>query len=343
MSIIAVPNSSAAIIKAVNSAKPGDTLQYGTGHYLHPYALWRPGVTYRGAGIGKTALDFTSIPAFITGGRWEDMTIGLTSRKSFTFNPGAHDFLLDRVRLRSPGAGGLLDLCDFSSHWADPVQKRKADFHDVTLRDVELEYPGPSAKASLLNMWWDARTGGGRIYNVTFERLQVGVRNASGQFGQGGGGFLLQPSPPEHASDGPRPPSANDPGGIRSTNFGFDWSRVDHGSGKAAGAGYGFRIVDSNFVGKSSWLDCNPCDYLRAWAMCHYRLTDPSKVTAAMRAAAPAACASVGIDLSGSWFAGTVRFENCREVRGTYTQHGGTTVYHVPAAVKTHDHELYGI
>lgn len=355
MSTITIHTTSTSEISAaVAKAKPGDTLIYGKGTYLHPYIPWKEGVRYVGYGIGKTTLEFSSsVPRFgsnlrFGGNEAEGMTISNRGRKTYAFEAGAHATVFDNVRFRAPGAGGLWDMCDFTHHWSDSVRRSKGDFHDVTMRDVELEYPGTNV-ASLLNMWWDARYGGGAIYNIHFERLHVGVKNHTGQFGQGRGGWLLQPSPPEHASDGPRPPHLpDDSGGIRSTNFGFKWNQVTHGSGKAVGSqeavkGFGFRLLASNFVGASSFTDFDLCDYLRAWAMCRYKLTEPKLVTQAMRDAAPSQMASAGFDLSGSWFAGKVTMENGRDVKGAYTKNGGSSLYHVPAIVKTHDHELYGV
>ena len=158
--------------------------------------------------------------------------------------------------------------------------------------------------------------------------------------------MLIQPSPPEHASDGPRPEISSGPGGTCSTNFHFNFSQVTHGSGQAAvgGAhGYGFRIWDSAFVGRSSFCSFDLCDYIRAWAMVTYRLDEPGKVTQAMQNAAPDRMTTKGVHLRDIWMAGRFTREYGRNVTVSGVNRGqGASTYHVRPVVLVDDRQLYG-
>jgi hypothetical protein len=345
-------STSAGIDRAVRVAKAkgaGSTVYFKAGSYTHDDMEWPNGINLRGDGIGKTQLDFgvrfgshSSI-----GGRLQStgLTIGSSSeRTDFGLKDGAHSTRFRWVRFRSRGRV-LWDICDYTDHWNDGVVKDTANAHDITWADCEFEYTG-DPNGTTFNVWWDARQGGGNVYDLTWNRCAFGVKDAAGQYGSGSMGMLIQPSPPEHATDGPRPRSPSDPGGIRSTSFAFDFSKVTHGSGQGAigGArGYGFRILDSAFVGSATFSSFDLCDYIRAWAMVTYRLTDPSKVSTAMRAAAPDRMTTKGVHLNNVWMADTFTREIGRNVSMAHvvTEQGASN-YHVRPAVLAHDKELYG-
>ena len=153
--------------------------------------------------------------------------------------------------------------------------------------------------------------------------------------------WLIQPSPPEKAEDGPRPESSNYP------DFNFQWSQVTHGSGQAAiggSKGYGFRIWDSSFVGRAWFTSVDICDYVRAWAMVTYRLTTPDDVTLAMRAAAPDRVTTKRVDLRDVWMSGELVREYGRHVTVSGLREAqGSSVYHVRPVVLAHDRQLYGL
>ena len=274
------------------------------------------------------------------------LTIGSSSDAStFHLANGAHHTQFRWVRFR--GRGWVLwDICDYTSYWSDPVVRNAGNAHDIVWTDCEFEYTG-DPDGTTFNIWWDARKGGGNIYDLTWRRCTFGVKNSSGAFGSGQMGMLIQPSPPEHASDGPRPPTSSDPGGIRSTRYTFDFSKVTHGSGQAAVGGkdgHGFRIWDSAFVGPASVTSLDICDYVRAWAMVTYRLAEPSQVTPAMRAAAPDRVTTKTVDLRNVWMASELVREYGRGVTLTNVKESqGASDYHVRTIVRTHDKQLYGL
>ena len=122
------------------------------------------------------------------------------------------------------------------------------------------------------------------------------------------------------------------------------WLRaLTHGSGQAAGRGYGFRIWNSAFVGPSSFNSFDLCDYVRSWAMVTYHLTQPGRVTARMRAAAPNRVTTKGVSLRNVWMAGDFTKEFGRNVTISHVRFmQGASNYHVPAITRAHDRQLYG-
>lgn len=345
--------SSAGIDRALRTAVAkgaGTTVYFKAGSYSHERMTWPDGINLRGDGIGKTTLNFQikfGSRSIIGGGREPmGLTIGSsTERSEFSMRNRAHGTRFQWVRFR--GRGGLLwNICDYTKYWSDHVVQNAANLHDLVWRDCEFEYTG-DPDGTTFNIWWDARRSGGNVYNLTWQRCTFGVRNSSGAYGSGQMGMLIQPSPPEHAVDGPRPPTDSDPGGIISTRHDFDFSQVTHGSGRAAvgGAdGYGFRIWDSAFVGPASFTSVDICDYIRAWAMVTYRLTEPSDVTPAMIAAAPDRVTTKGVHLRNVWMAGRLVREYGRGVTlANVSRSQGSSAYHVRAIVRAHDRQLYGL
>ena len=338
--------SSSGIDRALSAAKTkgaGTTIYFKAGSYTHSNLAWPNGINLRGDGIGTTRLNFeiTFGSRSMVGGRTQAMglTIGSSSSDTqFTLKNGAHDTRFRWVRFRGR-AEVLWDICDYTDHWDDHVRREVANAHDITWTDCEFEYTG-DAGGTTFNVWWDARDGGGNLYNLTWNRCTFGVKNADGDYGSGRMGLLIQPSPPEHASDGPRPDSGS------GVDFNFDWAPVTHGSGRAAigGAkGYGFRIWDSSFVGRASFTSVDICDYVRAWAMVEYRLSSPDDVTSAMRAAAPDRMTTKGVDLRNVWMADDFTREYGRSVTVSGVEYSqGSSTYHVRPVVLAHDRQLYG-
>ena len=176
------------------------------------------------------------------------------------------------------------------------------------------------------------------------------MKNAAGVANTGRCAILLQPSPAEYGTNGPRTSGGG-------ANYSFDWSRVTHGAGKAAiggSGGYGFRLTNcdavgklSDFTGGGSYYSFDICDYIRAWAMVTYRLSDPVQVTQAMKDAAPRAMTVDGFLVQNTWCSGRFANEIVRNLvesnvteapKGTYDR-----TYHVSAEVLQHDRELYGL
>lgn len=344
--------SSSGIDRAISVAKAkgrGTTVYFKAGSYSHERMTWPNGINLRGDGIGKTRLNFAVRfgSRSLIGGGLESMglTIGSSSQRGeFRLGNGAHRTTFRWVRFRGRGPV-LWNICDYTDHWHDGAVRDAANAHNIAWVDCEFEYTGDRG-GTTFNIWWDARAGGGNVYSLTWKRCAFGVKDSAGQYGSGRMGMLIQPSPPEHATDGPRPGTASDPGGIHSTNFRFDFSKVTYGSGQAARGGtggYGFRIWDSAFVGPASVTSFDLCDYIRAWAMVTYRLSSPDGVTRAMRAAAPDRVTTKGVHLRNVWMAGEFTREFGRNVRmpGVRTSQG-TSRYHVRPIVVTHDRQLYG-
>lgn len=330
--------TAAALDAALAKAEPGDTVHFPAGDYAHANLRWPDGVHLTGEGIGASRLNFRPVfgSEHIVGG----VTLGSTG--SFYFADGAHGLTFEDARFRSTAAY-LFDLCDYTALWANAVRRSRGNFWDIEWHGCEFEGNGGTGRT--FNIWWDARPGGGSIHDLTWQDCTFGVRNKAGLFGPGNCHLLIQPSPPEHAPDGPRPPATGDPGGINHTAFGFDFGRVDHGAGQAApgGAdGYGFRVIGCDMVGTANLASIDLCDYVRAWAMVTYRLTDPGAVTQAMRDAAPDRVTTKGFALEDSWLSGKFIREYGRGVvdSGNLVRQG--TAYHVSAAVLEHDRELYG-
>jgi hypothetical protein len=344
--------SSSGIDSALNAAVAkgaGTTVYFKAGSYAHERMTWPNGIHLRGDGIGSTKLNFAikfGSRSRIGGTRASmGLTLGSTSKIStFHLRNGAHGTRFQWVRFRSRGRV-LWNICDYTDSWSDDVVRSSGNAHDIVWADCEFEYTGDS-DGTTFNIWWDARQGGGNIYNLSWKRCTFGAKNSSGAYGSGEMGLLIQPSPPEHASDGPRPPTASDPGGIHSTRPGFDFGQVTHGSGRAAVGGqdgYGFRIWDSRFVGPASFTSVDICDYVRAWAMVTYGLSRPSQVTDAMRAAAPDRVTTKRVDLRNVWMSSELVREYGRGVTlSSVKENQGESTYNVRAVVRTHDEALYG-
>ena len=344
-SVIRVAGSDERSIDAAFAkASPGSTIYFPRGRYEHADIRLSDGMRVRGDGIGKTVLNFGMSfgSNCMVGGLRESEGLTLGRKYAFGLTNGAHDTTFAWTRFRRP-SGTLWDLCDFTHNWSDPARCNKGNFHAISWTDCEFECTG-GTDPLLFNIWFDSRRGGGSIYDLEWRRCTFGARNASGRFGQGRMGILLQPSPPEHAKDGPRPAGVNDPSGINSTAFGFDFGQVTHGSGLACvGAKFGFRVIGNRFVGPASFASFDLCDYLRAWSMVHYRLTEPRMVTDAMRAQAPDAVTSKGWDVRDNWMSGKFIRENGRNVVATNNLTSqGASAYNVTSAVSEHDRELYG-
>lgn len=344
--------SSAGIDGAIRAAVkkgPGTTVHFRAGSYTHGRMEWPNGIHLRGDGIGKTKLnfgiEFGSRSRIGGSGASMGLTIGSTREDSrFHLRNGAHGTRFQWVRFRSRG-WVLWNICDYTSYWSDGVVRSRGNAHDIVWVDCEFEYTG-DPDGTTFNIWWDARRGGGNIYNLTWKRCTFGVRNSSGAYGSGEMGLLIQPSPPEHAQDGPRPPTPSDPGGIRSTRHSFDFDQVTHGSGRAAVGGrdgYGFRIWDSRFVGPARFTSIDICDFIRAWAMVTYGLSRPSAVTDAMKAAAPDRVTTKGVQLRNVWMSSELVREYGRGVTlDNVRENQGESTYNVRAIVRAHDKALYG-
>jgi len=332
--------SEGAIDSAVSAARSrgaGTTVYFPSGSYTHGTMSWPSGIDLRGDGIGRSRLNFAL--SFGSDSRIEDVTLGGTQSTAFSFANGAHDSVFEDVRFRGRGSS-IWSATDFTSSWSDRVVNEDADFHDMMFNRAEFEYS--NANADLWSIWWDSRAGGGRVYDITWQDCTFGVRNSAGAYGLGRVGFIMQPSPPEHAASGPRPGAAI----TGSTDYDFDWSRVTHGAGLAAdpGADYGFRLVRCRFVGRAGFVAFNACDYLRAWAMTTFRVPteSPGDVTQTMRDRAPDRMTSKGWYVADCWFSDDMRFENGRDVTLIRNADNQGTAYNVPDVVRTHDAELYG-
>ena len=241
----------------------------------------------------------------------------------------------------------MWDFVDYSGSWGAPVYLSNANAHDIVYSYCEFEN---STSTEIFNMWWDTRAGGGNLYNFTWDNCTFGVKNSAGVANTGRTAILLQPSPAEYGSSGPRTSNGG-------ANFSFDWSVVTHGAGKAAiggAGGYGFRLTNSNAVGKltdftgsGNYYSFDICDYIRAWAMVTYRLSSADGVTQAMIDAAPARMTVDGFLVQNTWCSGRFVNEIVRnevEVGLTEAAKGGySTTYHVSAEVLQHDKELYGL
>lgn len=338
-----------AIRKAISKG-PGTTIYFKAGNYDHARLTWPNGINLRGDGIGRTKLNFAIKfgSRSRVGGERESqgLTLGSTSEQTyFSLVSGARFTTFRWVRFR--GRASLLwNITDYTALWRDASVRNAANAHDVVWTDCEFESTG-DPQGTTFNIWWDSRKGGGNVYNMTWKRCTFGVRNADGTFGSGRIGMLAQPSPPEHAADGPRPPTESDPGGIQSTRPEFDFSQVTHGSGRAAqggSRGYGFRLWDSSFVGPATFTSLDICDYIRAWAMVTYRLSSPNDVTGTMIRSAPDRVTTKGFDLRNVWMAGKFIREYGRDVAVSHVLASqGSSNYHVRPIVLTHDRQLYGL
>ncbi len=190
---------------------------------------------------------------------------GSSAAGSFTQAHGSQHDTFDLVRFKggSNTGAGLLDLGNnFDDSWAD-TWRGTDDMTYTTFDDCEFERPqstnavdGTSGSLGrILDIWWDSRAGGSQFHDVSFNRCHFGVKNGyhSGIDGYGvGGTILFQPSPAEHAPDGPRPSGA-------ANNMSFDWSQVTHGA-------YDITFTDCLFE-YALWYPMDICDYARSYSL----------------------------------------------------------------------------
>ena len=267
------------------------------------------------------------------------LTMGsATQHTPFELRDGAHSTTFRWVRFRSRGPSSGTSATT-PGHWRDRVVNRTANAHGIAWLDCEFEYTG-DPHGTTFNIWWDARAGGGNIYDLSGSaaRSAQGTRPVNTAQDR----WACSSSRRRRSTRA----TGRAPGGVISTNFKFDLSKVTHGSGRAAiggSHGYGFRIWDSDFVGPATFASFDLCDYVRAWAMVTYRLTCPGKVT-------PPCGRRTG----------SRDHEGCRppaglDVRQLHQECGrdvtvyrvlakrGTSTYHVRPIVLTHDRQLYGL
>ena len=338
-------SSSKGIDRAVRVAKAkghGATVYFRAGSYSHKRMTWPSGIKLRGDGIGRTKLNFAiqfGSRSVIGGRQSAGLTIGSSQRER-------------RVQLQERRAQHELPerpLSQSRFHAVEPVRlhpqlarpsgQRRRQRPQHRLGRLRVRVHRRLERHDLQRLVGRTPRRRQRL-QPDLEGLHLRGQEREWSVRLGRIGLLIQPSPPEHAADGPRPGSATS-----TPNFHFDLSKITHGSGQAAigGAhGYGFRIWNSSFVGRSSFNSFDLCDYVRAWAMVAHHLTQSSQVTRAMVAAAPARFTTKGVSLRNVWMAGGFTKEYGRNVKlyRVRTQQGAA--YHVPAIVRKHDRQLYG-
>ena len=239
--------------------------------------------------------------------------------------------------MRFRGASYMWDLCDYSDSWTGSAQSLYGNFHDVTWAYCEFEWPG-NTSGRYFNIWFDSRAGGGNIYNLTWDHCTFGAkRAASPHTGGMNTDLLIQPSPAEHSSTGPRSDNPN----WKS----FNWALITHGSGLAAiggAGGYGFRVTNSDFLGAPNSLDnLDLCDYVRA--RIYYDKGDDYNYNQSDINAVAAKYATAGWQLSDNWLAEEIRTEVTQQKTETNNKENQGAAYHVSAEVLQHDQELYGL
>ena len=287
---------------------PAGTFAY-SGTFIVP-----DGINVRGQGIwdqnlgtggGGTWLQASKGMQWGSHSTIEDLLVGKnTAGLTCTFHPvargssaagidtqtnGSHNVTFNFVRLKGGSDTGadLIELGgNYSSLWSSNL--KTIDMVNTTWNDCEFERPqstnsvdGTSLGAEM-NIWWDSRSGGAQVHDLTWNRCHFGVKNGyhAGTDGYGiGRTVLFQPSPAEHASDGPRPTS----GGVGDSTNGwlpsFKWSQVDHGA-------YDISFNDCLFE-YSLWTPMDVCDYSRSYSVWHGNLAGlPKTGTTALSAAA---------------------------------------------------------
>ena len=292
----------------------------------------------RGAGAGRTQLNcsvkFDSNSVIGGTSEAQGLTIGTTGSSDFYFANGAHDVSFGHVRFR--GASYMWDLCDYSGSWTGSAQCQYGNFHDMTWDHCEFEWAG-NTSGRYFNMWFDSRAGGGSIYDLTWNDCTFGVkRSASPHTGGVNVHLLIQPSPAEHSTTGPRSDNPN----WKS----FNWGLITHGSGLAAlgGPNYGFRITNCTFIGSAPYDDLNLCDYIRARLF--YEKGDDYNYSQAEIDACNPKYASVGWYIAGNWMSEGVRNELTQQrIESNNLEDQGGSAYHASAEVAQHDRELYGL
>jgi hypothetical protein len=335
----------AAFLKAMAVRRP---IYVPAGNYIIGSGRLRlpNGCTMFGAGLGLTKVNaaLTIGSDCRLGGKTENkgITFG-TPDERFYFKTGASRTTIRWCRFRVPGSSVVFDLGDWTQQWSDPVVRRRCHVHDITFARCEFEHSADDA--DLVSIWWDSRAGGGKVYDIQWIRCTFGVKDATGDYNGHRTGLIIQPSPPEHASDGPRPDDWAD-----AANEAFDWSQVTHGAGMAiAGADFGFRLIGCRFVGDCDFVSANPCDYIRSWMLTTYPWYYSqaphfsTNGTPAERAAAPLACTLKGVTVTDCWFGDDFRPEICRRLTVTDSPDEQGDAYNVSSAVLTHDQQLYGL
>ena len=172
-SVVTVSDTSAsAIDTAISAAKAkgaGTTVVFPAGTYDHATLAWPDNIHLRGAGAGKTVLNFGmrfgSGSLIGSGTEAGGATIGASS--TFYLLNGAHGTTFNHIRFR-----GVWNLCDFSGSWSAPVYLSNANAHDIVYNYCEFEN---SSNEEIFNMSWDARAARGDLYNFTWDRCRPSV------------------------------------------------------------------------------------------------------------------------------------------------------------------------
>ena len=168
--------SASAVDAAISAAKArgaGTTVVFPAGTYSHATLTWPDNIDLRGAGAGRTVLNFAvrfgSGSSIGDGSEGGGATIGASS--TFYLLNGAHGTTFSHIRFR-----GVWDICDYSGSWGGPVLLSYANAHDIVYSYCEFEN---SSANTIFNMWWDVRAGGGSLYNFTWDHCTFGVKNAA--------------------------------------------------------------------------------------------------------------------------------------------------------------------
>ena len=229
---------------------------------------------------------------------------GSGSAGAFTKAHGSQHCTFDLVRFKggSDSGASLFELDNFDNVWADSWRGTD-DMTYTTWNDCEFERPqstnavdaSASGLGRIFNLWFDSRSGGSQMHDLAFNRCHFGVANGyhSGLDGYGiGYTWLLQPSPAEHAGDGPRPSGSAD-------NMNFAWSQVDHGA-------YNITFTDS----LTEYSTCSPfdiCDYARSYSLTNRfnGVVGGNPPTAAQAAAIPDKMWTIGFDMTRCYTKGS--------------------------------------
>jgi hypothetical protein len=224
---------------------------------------------------------------------------------AFTKANGSQHDTFNLVRFKGgsdTGASLLTTANNFDDTWHD-TWRGTTDMTHTTFNDCEFERPQSTNAADNngadlgadFNLWFDCRAGGSQLHDIAFNRCHFGVRNGyhSGIDGYGlGYTWLLQPSPAEHAADGPRPTGA-------ANNMKFDWARVNHGA-------YNITLTDCLLeYGTGSPMDI--CDYARSYSLTnHFKgAIGGNPPTAAQAAAIPDKMWTIGFDMTRCYTKGS--------------------------------------
>lgn len=294
---------------------PGTTLVFRAGKFAYSGTFTVPsGINVQGQGIWKQGLAKGGGGTWLqcAGMRWgsnltvSNLLVGVNrAGTTSSFYPAGHGsknvkFSFVRFKGGSDSGSPLIDLGgNFSDLWRSSVET--ISMTHTTWNDCEFERPQSTnatdgtSTGAIMNIWWDSRGGGGQVNHLTFNRCHFGVRNGynSGIDGYGiGRTIVFQPSPAEHASDGPRPSDRPD-------NMNFDWARVTHGASSITFTGCLFEY--------SLWYPMDVCDYARSYSMTtRFNGSAGGNPPAAQQAAAiPDRMWTVGLDLTRCYFKGS--------------------------------------